>query len=134
MILKKQHVIYIMILFFTLNLPGCIFQDEGVTISSGDFIERGADILIGTNEYLYGVYGEVYCPNWKGEIIWKTPNLGSGGMVISEGGILAEIYYREKGIEGVVFIDFEGQILWQKELELISTARLGASNHMLVAG
>lgn len=131
---KNLLVIHITIFCFALNLAGCIFQDEGVTISCGDSMERGADILLATDEYLYGVYGEVYCLNWKGEIIWETPNLGSRGMIKFEKGILAKLYCRETGIGGVAFVTLEGKILWQKELELISSTGLGASNNMLVAG
>jgi outer membrane protein assembly factor BamB len=134
MVSKTQHVIHIMMLYSLLNLGGCIFQNEGVNVSHEYFIDRGADVLIGKNEYLYGVFGKVYCVNWEGEIIWETPNLGGRGMVISEEGILAETYDRATNSGGVAFLSFEGQILWQKKLELLSSTGLGASKNLLVAG
>lgn len=134
MVSKKQHLVHVMMLCSLLNVCGCIFQDEGVNASHEKTIDKGADVLFGTDQYLYGVYGEVYCINWEGEIMWEIPNLGSRGMVMSEEGILAKTYDKATKNGGVAFISFEGQILWQKELELISSTGLGASKNLLVAG
>ena len=116
-----------------MSISGCLSQSEGESVR-GIYLEFGGDNLIGTDEFLYAADGRVICFDWEGNIIWETPNLGSGGIVSLGDAFFVTTYDSSEEKHGVALLNLEGQILWQKETKRILSAGIGASQNLLAAG
>jgi len=109
------------------------FQDDEY-VSDGILIDIKADTIYGTDQFLYGVHNYVFCLDWEGNCIWKSPELGSGDIVFLGDAFFARTWNRVSETGGVAFLTCEGEILWQKEVGKISDKGIGASHDLLVVG
>ena len=133
MLLKGYHTVLIIITMM-IALTGCISQDGGEVVKTGTPKEIEADVLIGTDEFLYAMDVSVICLDWNGNTIWKSPFLGSSGLVFLGDSFFATTFDKSETTWGVAFLDLEGRILWQKDIGGLSSIGIGASRELLAAG
>ncbi|KYK36239.1 MAG: hypothetical protein HXS48_23580 [Theionarchaea archaeon] len=122
---KRNGIEYVMFLCMVISI-GCISQ-EGAS-------KLDADSLVATDSHLYVAEGRVMCLDWEGNIVWETPKLGSSGMVFLGDAIFATTYDKPQRTGGIVFLNCEGEILWQKEIGLIRESGISDSSELLAAG
>lgn len=90
-------------------------------------------VLIGTDEFLYTTEGRVLCLDWEGNIVWESSPLGGNNLIFLGDAFLAETYDKSQNMTGIAFLNFKGEILWQKELGHIPPAGMSASRELLAA-
>ncbi len=130
--ISKCCLVWMMAILITVS--GCLSQDESEYVSGGIILDFHANTLIGTDEYLYVLTGNVVCLDWEGTTVWESQKLGGWGMVFLGDGFFAKIYDQSSKKGGVAFVDLNGEMLWQKEARPISTIAIDASQNLLAAG
>ena len=122
---KRNGIEYMMVLCIIISI-GCISQEDASKLH--------ADALVATDSYLYAAAGRVMCLDWEGNTLWETPKLGSNGMIFLGDAIFATTYDKPRRTGGVVFLNCEGEILWQKEIGYIRESGISGSSELLAAG
>jgi outer membrane protein assembly factor BamB len=123
-----------------IGLAGCIDQnvgeDMGRKATDGKVtLKMYADILIGTDEFLFGCSGTVFCLDWDGNLVWQTEGLGSDGMVLCGDTLFVTTYKRYPQTGGAALLSLTGEVLWQRDLgEIVDSAAIGASKNLLAIG
>ena len=113
---------------------GCISQEGGESVSSDTFIEIYSRYIFATDEYLYVMSGKVTCFDWEGTPIWESPKTGGDCMAFSGDSFFVDTYDRSTEKGGVAFLNDKGEILWEKEIGMITSAGVSASHDLLAAG
>lgn len=108
-------------------------QDTFYTIS-GDPLSFHAHTLIATENYVYAIYGHLYCFDWEGNLIWESQNLKSGRGIFLGDAFFITTYDESKDTGAVALLDNTGHVVWQRETGLITETGLGASEKLLAAG
>ncbi|MGD2250902.1 MAG: PQQ-binding-like beta-propeller repeat protein [Candidatus Methanofastidiosia archaeon] len=136
---KMHHKVYSILLGLLIGLAGCTIQDPGEDldrkIMDGEIrLKTGADSLIGTDEFLFGAYGKIFCLDWDGTVVWQTDSLGSSGMVLCGDTLFVTTWNQSQRRGGVALLTVAGEILWQKDFESVSCVAIGGSQDLMAAG
>lgn len=132
--IKKEVIIVQISLFMIIFFFGCIHQNGDVYMSAEIQIKTTSEDLFCTNEFLYVAASKIVCYNWEGDIIWETPILGSTRIVDIKGGIFIQTYDIDREIFGIALLNLKGEIIWEKEMDQISSLGIGASDNLLAVG
>jgi hypothetical protein len=122
-----------------IGLTGCIDQnvgeDMGRKATDGKVtLKTYADILIGTDEFLFGCSGTVFCLDWDGNLVWQTESFGSNALALCGDHLFANVSTKISGKGGVVLLGLSGEVLWKKEIGMILSVAVGGSSELLAAG
>ncbi|MBU7014956.1 MAG: PQQ-binding-like beta-propeller repeat protein [Theionarchaea archaeon] len=134
---KLQSVLVCCLL---IGLAGCIDQnvDENMDRkATNGKVTLKADVvdLIGTEEFLFGCGGRVFCLDWDGNLVWQTEGLGSDGMVLCGDTLFVTTYKNSPQTGGAALLSLTGEVLWQRDLgQRVNRAAIGASGNLMAAG
>jgi hypothetical protein len=122
-----------------IGLTGCINQnvgeDMGRKAANGKVtLKTYADILIGTDEFLFGCSGTVFCLDWDGNLVWQTESLGSSGIVLCGDTLFVTTYKKSQETGGAALLSLTGEVLWQRETGRVNSAAIGGSKNLLAIG
>jgi hypothetical protein len=120
-------------------LAGCLVQNTGENMSREETdgkitLKAYARSLIGTDEFLFGCGGEPFCLDWDGNLVWQTEGLRGDGMVLCGDTLFVTTYKKSQKTGGVALLNLTGEVLWQRDLGLVSCTAIGWSKNLLAAG
>jgi outer membrane protein assembly factor BamB len=121
-------------------LAGCLVQNIGEDMgrkATDGKITLKADVvgLIGTEEFLFGCGGKVFCLDWNGNLVWQTEGLGSDGMVLCGDTLFVTTYKRSPQTGGAALLSMTGEVLWQRDIgKRVNCVAIGASGNLMAAG
>jgi WD40 repeat protein len=122
-----------------IGLAGCINQnvgeDMGRKATDGKItLKMYATNLIGTDEFLFGCSGRVFCLDWDGNLVWQTESLGSSGIVLCGDTLLVTTYKKSQQTGGAALLSLTGEVLWQRETGGVNSVAIGGSKNLLAIG
>lgn len=122
-----------------IGFAGCTAQNIGENMSrevtDGKItLKTDAVSLIGTEEFLFGADGTVFCFDWDGNLVWQTESLGCDGIVLYGDTLFVTTYKWSQKTGGVALLSLTGEVLWQRDIGLVNSAAIGSSKNLMAAG
>lgn len=131
---SRRCILQVIIICLTISISGCASQNGGDYVSTRIQKDIEADVLVGTDDFLYAMDARVICIDWEGNTLWESPLLGGRGMIYLGDSFFAITFDKSRTEWGIAYLNDKGDVLWQKEIGGISSIGIGASQDLLAVG